>query len=315
MRIEDVLETDAPAGFSSGVDRPDALSTGCQKESVLSRSKLAGVFALLYLVTATALSGQSPGTELPAVAPNDGADWSLKGEGVVCCPCRVPCPCRSNGKPSYGHCEATLYLRIKQGHYQTVHLDGMELVESGGMCAINYRNLSALYFSSSDSPERRAAFMRLTSSFSPTFQVFPHVEVVPLRAQVRSENLFNVSIPDILEIVVDRNWGLPTPPMPMVAATDYFANTIQYVQNIRYRIHDDKAGLNFDYSQRQANYRVISLTQQQYLAKSMLVQFVDGKGWFSAHQMALIKAQNLQVPELDSIRDKAIRLRNMRSPH
>jgi hypothetical protein len=44
----------------------------------------------------------------------------------------------------------------------------------------------------------------------------------------------------------------------------------------------------------------------------MLVQFGDGKGWFSAQQMALIKAQNLQVPELDSIRDKAIRLRGAR---
>jgi hypothetical protein len=264
---------------------------------------------------AAAWSGQSPGTEPSAVAPNEGADWSLKGEGVVCCPCRVPCPCRSNGKPSYGHCEATLYLRIKQGHYETVNLDGMELVESGGMCAINYRNLSALYFSSSDSAARRAAFMKLTSSFAPAVPEFPHVEVVPLHAHVTGENLFNISIPDILEIVVDRNWGLPTPPMPMVAAADHFANLIQYVQNIRYRMHDDKAGLNFDYSRRQANYRVIDLTHRQYLTKSMLVQFADGKGWFSAQQMALIKAQNLQVPELNSIRDKAVRLRDTRSPH
>jgi len=281
----------------------------------LSRSKLTDGFVLLYLVMATALSGQSPCTGLPAVVPHDGADWSLKGEGVVCCPCRVPCPCRSNGKPSYGHCEATLYLRIKQGHYETVNLDGMELVESGGMCAINYRKLSALYFSSSDSPARRAAFMRLTSSFSPTVQEFPHVEVVPLHTQVTGEKLFNISIPDILEIIVDRNWGLPTPPMPMVAAADYFGNLIQYVQNVRYRIHDEKAGLDFDYSRRQANYRVINLTGEQYQTKSMLIQFVDGKGWFSAPQMALIQAQNLQVPELDSIRDKAIRLRDTRSPH
>jgi hypothetical protein len=80
-------------------------------------------------------------------------------------------------------------------------------------------------------------------------------------------------------------------------------------------MHDDKAGLNFDYSRRQANYRVIDLTHRQYLTKSMLVQFADGKGWFSAQQMALIKAQNLQVPELNSIRDKAVRLRDTRSPH
>jgi hypothetical protein len=193
-----------------------------------------------------------------------------------------------------------------------VNLDGMELVESGGMCAIDYRKLSALYFSASEPPPRQAAYMKLTSSFSPAALEFPHVQVVPLHAQVTDERVFSVSIPNILEIVVDRNWGLGAPPIPMVAAADHFANLIQYVQNIRYCIHDDKAGLNFDYSRRQANYRVIDLTRQQYLTKSMLVQFADGKGRFSTGQMALIKAQNLQVPELESIRDKAIRLRDTR---
>ena len=98
----------------------------------------------------------------------------------------------------------------------------------------------------------------------------------------------------------------------MVAAPDHFANLLQYVQNIRYSIHDPEAGLDFDYSRRQANYRVVDLTDEQYRTKSMLIQYADGKGWFSPGQMALIKAQNLQVPELVALREKAIRLRAAR---
>src|SRR6516165_10725373 len=52
----------------------------------------------------------SPKTAHSRTAHSTGKDWHLKGEGVVCCPCAVPCPCRTNGRPTYGHCEATLYL-------------------------------------------------------------------------------------------------------------------------------------------------------------------------------------------------------------
>jgi len=278
----------------------------------MSVSKLWGAVALLHLALSTVLFGQSSGAASSGMSAQAGADWSLKGEGLVCCPCRVPCPCRSNGKPSYAHCEATLFLRIKQGHYENVNLDDMNLVESGGMCAINYHAISALYFSSSDSPERQAAFTKLTTSFSTTPLAFPHEEVVPLNAQVMDEHLYNISVPGVLEIEVDRNWGLPMPPMPMVAAADAFANAIQYVQNIRYSIHDPQAGLDFDYSRRQANYRIVDLTVEQYQTKSMLIQFADGSGWFSPGQMALIKAQNLSVPDPVALREQVIRLRDAR---
>lgn len=267
---------------------------------------------LLLAALATALFGQSPTLEVnPSRKVHyDGAAWSLKGEGVVCCPCMVPCPCRSNAPPSYGHCEATLYLRIKQGRYGNTSLSGMRVVDSGGMCAINYQKLSALYFDRSASPAQQTAFMKLLASFSRKQTAeFPHVRVVHLNAQVTGGHLFNVSIPGILEMVVDRNWGQASPPMPMVAAPDHFSNLLQYVQNIRYRIHDDAAGLNFDYSHRQANYREVDLTIQQYRAQSMMIQFGDGKGWFTPRQMEIIKAQRLKIPDLAVIRKEALRLR------
>ena len=280
----------------------------------MGASKPRTAIILLNLVLTTALVTQPAGGQSAGAVCRGAACWSLKGEGVVCCPCRVPCPCRSNGKPSYGHCEATLFLRIKQGYYEDVNLDGMDLVESGGMCAIAYQPLGALYFSSSESPERQAAFKKLKSSFYSTPLGNPHVRIVPLSAQVVDQHLFRISIPGILEMVVDRNWGLSSPPMPMVAAADHFANLLQYVQNIRYSIHDPAAGLDFDYSRRQANYRVVDLTDEQYRTKSMLIQYADGRGWFSPGQMALIKAQNLRVPEVVTLREQATRLRGARHP-
>jgi Protein of unknown function (DUF1326) len=217
-----------------------------------------------------------------------------------------------NAKPSFAHCEATLFLRIKQGHYGDVNLDGMNLVSSGGMCAIDYQHRAALYFSSSDSPERQAAFIALHSSFSATATGGPHARVVTIDAQVIDEHLFHVSIPGILEIMADRNWGLSSPPMPMVAAPDHFANQLQYIQNLRYSVHDPEAGLDFNYSRRQANYRVVDLSDEQYRTKSMLVQYADYGGWYSPGQMALIKAQHLQIPDPDALREQAIRLKGER---
>ncbi len=217
-----------------------------------------------------------------------------------------------NAKPSFAHCEATLFLRIKQGHYGDVNLDGMNLVSSGGMCAIDYQLVDAVYFSSSDSPERQAAFIALKSSFFSVPPGDPHARVVTLNAQVTDEHLFKVSIPGILEIVVDLNWGLSAPPFPMVAAPDHFANQLQYVQNIRYSVHDPEAGLDFDYSRRQANYRVVDLTDEQYQTKSMLIQYADYSGWYSPGQMVLIKAQHLQIPDPVALREQAIRLKGAR---
>lgn len=74
-----------------------------------------------------------------------GAAWHLKGEGVVCCPCAVPCPCRRNGSPSYGHCEATLYLRVRQGRHDKVSLDGLQVVDTSGACGMSYEKLAAIY--------------------------------------------------------------------------------------------------------------------------------------------------------------------------
>ena len=240
----------------------------------------------------------------------DGSPWHLKGEGIVCCPCSVPCPCRTNDKASYGHCESALYLHVRQGHYAAANLDGMRLVNFGGACAMSYEHLAALYFDRSTTNEQRLAFLKIMASFLPRQAAdFPYVRVVDINAQVTDGHLYHIAIPGILQMIVDRNWGRAAPPAPMFAGVDYFSNTLQYAQNLRYVVRDVDAKLDFDYSQRQANFRDVDLDAQQYQSKLMLIQFQDGKGWFNEEQLRLIRELHLQLPDLAATRRLVARLR------
>jgi len=256
---------------------------------------------LPWLVSAVLIArGQEPSSIAEhRSATSDGSDWHLKGDGVVCCPCRVPCPCRTNGKASFGHCEATLYLHVRQGHYGPVNLDNMRVVNTGGACAMSREHFAALYFDRETGPEQQAAFLKLMASFLPRQTAeFPRVRTVQINAQVTGDHYYQISIPGILQMVVDRNFGRSEPPMPKFAAADYFSNTLQYVQNLRYAMRDDEANLNFDYSRRQANYRDVDLDSAQYRSKQMLIQFQNGSGWFTADQQRLIHQLKLPSPDL-----------------
>src|SRR5215469_9844440 len=135
----------------------DALSI---RNFLTQRKLLSRVFVFLLCAAAFAqVSGSNPAS--PVSVHDDGSDWKLKGDGIVCCPCTVPCPCRTNAPATYGHCEATLYLRIKEGNYGQVDLGGVQIVRSGGMCSVNYERLSALYFDSSANSAQREALMKL----------------------------------------------------------------------------------------------------------------------------------------------------------
>lgn len=270
------------------------------------------VFIVLSVFLFPALTGFAQHLPAPAdkyIVHSERSDWRLKGEGVVCCPCSVPCPCRTNGAPSYGHCEATLFLRIREGRYGTVSLNGLQLANTTGSCGMSYQKLAALYFESTTTPQQQAAFMKLMASFFPDKSTeFPYVCAVPMHVQAADGHVFRIIIPGILDMAVDRNWGQAHPPFRPVAALDLFSNAVEYAQNIRYVIHDQGAKLNFDYSRRQANYRTVDLEASQYRSRSMLIQFSDGTGTFNGDQLRMIHEQSLDLPDLQAIREMAIRL-------
>jgi hypothetical protein len=53
------------------------------------------------------------------------ADWRLEGEWIKNCTCAFGCPCDFNAKPTNGYCQGLLGMRITNGHYNDVKLDGL----------------------------------------------------------------------------------------------------------------------------------------------------------------------------------------------
>jgi hypothetical protein len=55
-------------------------------------------------------------------------DWSIKGPEISACNCEWGCPCQFNALPSHGNCRAAVGMRIDEGHFGDVRLDGLKFV-------------------------------------------------------------------------------------------------------------------------------------------------------------------------------------------
>ncbi len=51
-------------------------------------------------------------------------DWHIRGPEVATCNCNWGCPCQFNSLPSNGDCRAAVAMRIDEGHFGDVRLDG-----------------------------------------------------------------------------------------------------------------------------------------------------------------------------------------------
>jgi Flp pilus assembly protein TadD len=215
-------------------------------------------------------------------------DWHLRGEGIVCCPCATPCPCRSNGPPTRGHCENTGVFHIANGHYGKIRLDDLTFAAAG--CTMGPQNLpSALYVQAATDEEQIVALEKLYQRFVPIRpMVFSSVQRVELTLHSANE-LYEATIPGVLQMKIRRTFLFRT------AAQDYFANSIEYARNLLYRMNDTQNGLKWEYSGRQANFRTYELDASDYTSGKMLIQFADGSGRFNEKQLAVIKALNLRV--------------------
>jgi Flp pilus assembly protein TadD len=223
--------------------------------------------------------------------------WQLKGEGLVCCPCNVPCPCRSNAAPTHKHCENTGFIRIHSGHYGKVSLDGFAFVAvNSGMETRTAPDM--LYVAPSATAEQLIAVERIMQSFNP---LQPSMILNVERASISfgtwgQDNVYEVNIPKILEIRIRRELNRGGEPFFLSAALDQFSNKIEYARNLRYKFWDRNGDLKWDYSGRQANFRTIDLDSRAYTNQAMLIQFGDGSGAFNKKQLELIRSEKLPLP-------------------
>jgi len=51
-------------------------------------------------------------------------DWRIKGPEIATCNCDWGCPCQFNSLPTNGDCRAAVAMRIEEGHFGDVRLDG-----------------------------------------------------------------------------------------------------------------------------------------------------------------------------------------------
>jgi hypothetical protein len=55
-------------------------------------------------------------------------DWEIRGPQLSTCNCDWGCPCQFNARPTHGHCRAAVGMRIEQGHFGDVRLEGLHWV-------------------------------------------------------------------------------------------------------------------------------------------------------------------------------------------
>lgn len=226
------------------------------------------------------------------------SDWHLSGEGAVCCPCRTPCPCRSNGAPTHAHCESTGVYHITQGHYGNISLAEFTFSEVGSEMGETGLPQS-LYMDASASVEQIIALERIFQSFQPLRPfVFLDVKRVPLAFVRPDAKTYEVSVPGVFAIKIRRELDAKGEPMLQTAALDHFSNRIEYARNLVYKVWGPDGDLRWDYSGRQANYRTIEVDVRDYRERTMLSQFADGSGFFNKKQLELIK--RLALPTLST---------------
>ncbi len=223
-------------------------------------------------------------------------EWHLKGEGLVCCPCKVPCPCRSNGTPTHKHCENTGLIHIQRGHYGKISLDDFNFVAVNGAMETHIAP-DLLYVEPAATDQQLIALERIMQSFNP---LQPAIILDMARAPislVTSEqgDVYEVRIPKLLEIRIRRELNIRGKPLFLTAALDQFSNTIEYARNLTYKFWDHNGALKWDYSGRQANFRTIDLDSGAYTSQIMLIQFADTSGGFNKKQLELIKSQSLPL--------------------
>jgi hypothetical protein len=105
-------------------------------------------------------------------------DWSIKGPEISTCNCDWGCPCQFNALPTRGNCRAAVAVRIDEGHFGKVRLDGLKFV---GMFAwpgaIHHGHGEGLaVLDERSTPEQRDALLKIltgqeTEPFATIFSV------------------------------------------------------------------------------------------------------------------------------------------------
>ncbi len=258
----------------------------------MKMSKLAISFVLMC-----ALLGIGSAANQSKSEPKNIPDFDVQGISFTECQCTAyACPCRSNGHPTHGACDAADFAYIKHGHYGNVDMGGFKVVVIGDLIDRDASKVNAtVYFDEKTTPQQQDAFKEMLGfmfGWNP-----PNVtgtKLVPIDFRESDDKIvYTLTIPGILEEkgVMKRDQdGKPTQEMP---AMDLWGNKITYVDNVVFKFHDKGVG-EWDLSGHQANVKEFHTTKDMYAQKKLLMQHGDMSGTWTAEQKEMIKQMGMK---------------------
>ena len=109
--------------------------------------------------------------------------WAIKGAWFKNCNCDPGCPCDFNQNPTHGQCEGVIGMRIDEGHFGDVSLDGLKFAGAAywpGRIDEGDGHILPIVDESADEAQRQAILTIMSGQAGGTiFEIFsamcPHV--------------------------------------------------------------------------------------------------------------------------------------------
>ena len=117
--------------------------------------RIVGLFVFMLVLSSLAIA-----VDEAKSVPKEVPDFDVYGISMTECQCTAyACPCRSNGHPDHGSCDAADFTYIKQGHYGKVDMGGFKAVVIGDLIDHDASKVQGtVYFDKSSTPAQRDAF-------------------------------------------------------------------------------------------------------------------------------------------------------------
>src|SRR5438105_9765777 len=117
------------------------------------------------LVSATVFSGVASAADEAKTMPKNIPDFDVQGISMTECQCTAhACPCRSNGHPNHGSCDAAEFTFIRRGHYGNVDMSGFKAVVAGDLIDKDMGKVhGTVYFDEKTTPAQRDAYKEMVN--------------------------------------------------------------------------------------------------------------------------------------------------------
>lgn len=138
--------------------------------------------------------------------------WRMSGEEAGGCNCAWGCPCQFNALPTHGRCEGFVTMRISDGHFGSVRLDGVRMALAFAWPGAMHEGNGTLQLIVDEraAPEQREAIQAIASGThgGAIFEIFAAIaprRPAPLFAPIaieadRETRTANISVPGIAEL-------------------------------------------------------------------------------------------------------------------